>query len=138
VTPSQLNCISELQDELSCGICLEICVRPCATPCGEKQQQQQQGGWFLDMCHVQQQQLIMYTQRRLVPTMHNGLHTSHCRCCCCSAARLQATLSAGSAFAWHCSTSGNAPSAGRLCHLVRGCWASQHMQLLAERNAAAC
>ncbi|KAF6257962.1 hypothetical protein COO60DRAFT_1170686 [Scenedesmus sp. NREL 46B-D3] len=34
VTPSRLNCISELQDELSCGICLEICVRPCATPCG--------------------------------------------------------------------------------------------------------
>ncbi|WIA09482.1 hypothetical protein OEZ85_008883 [Tetradesmus obliquus] len=34
VTPSRLNCIAELQEELSCSICLEICVRPCATPCG--------------------------------------------------------------------------------------------------------
>jgi hypothetical protein len=42
VTPSRLNCISELQDELSCGICLEICVRPCATPCGEQQEHQRQ------------------------------------------------------------------------------------------------
>jgi hypothetical protein len=35
-TPSRLSCIGELQEELSCGICLEICVRPCSTPCGER------------------------------------------------------------------------------------------------------
>lgn len=31
----RLLCINELQDELSCCICLEICARPCTTPCGE-------------------------------------------------------------------------------------------------------
>eukprot|EP00878_Enallax_costatus_P036379 GHUV01040844.1.p1 GENE.GHUV01040844.1~~GHUV01040844.1.p1 ORF type:complete len:156 (+),score=23.23 GHUV01040844.1:164-631(+) len=36
VTPSRLNCLSELQVELSCAVCLEICVRPCATPCGKR------------------------------------------------------------------------------------------------------
>lgn len=36
VTPSRLSCLTELQDELSCAVCLEICVRPCATPCGKQ------------------------------------------------------------------------------------------------------
>ncbi|KAF8073130.1 LONRF3 [Scenedesmus sp. PABB004] len=34
VTPSKLGCIGALEEELSCGICLDVCVRPCATPCG--------------------------------------------------------------------------------------------------------
>lgn len=31
----RLTCISALEAELSCAICLDICVRPCTTPCGE-------------------------------------------------------------------------------------------------------
>ena len=34
VTPSRLRCFSELQGELTCGICLDICQEPCTTPCG--------------------------------------------------------------------------------------------------------
>ncbi|DBA87710.1 TPA: hypothetical protein ACH3X1_004713 [Trebouxia sp. C0004] len=34
VTPSRLACIKQLEQEMTCSVCLDICVRPCTTPCG--------------------------------------------------------------------------------------------------------
>ncbi|KAF5841444.1 hypothetical protein DUNSADRAFT_12888 [Dunaliella salina] len=33
-TPSRLDRITQLREELTCSVCLEICTRPCTTPCG--------------------------------------------------------------------------------------------------------
>ncbi|KAJ9510390.1 hypothetical protein QJQ45_015858 [Haematococcus lacustris] len=34
VTPSRLDRINDLKEELTCSICLELCTRPCTVPCG--------------------------------------------------------------------------------------------------------
>ncbi|GIL71512.1 hypothetical protein Vretifemale_1883 [Volvox reticuliferus] len=34
ITPSRLDCLKQLRDELTCAVCLDVCVRPCTTPCG--------------------------------------------------------------------------------------------------------
>lgn len=30
----RLACIKQLEQEMTCSVCLDICVRPCTTPCG--------------------------------------------------------------------------------------------------------
>jgi hypothetical protein len=35
VTPSRLDRINQLKDELTCSICLDVCTRPVTTPCGK-------------------------------------------------------------------------------------------------------
>lgn len=31
----RLACIKQLEQEMTCSVCLDICVRPCTTPCGK-------------------------------------------------------------------------------------------------------